>query len=39
MPFIGGLGGEDLTVDMMYGAIQLIAEISENHETVWLTRE
>ena len=39
VPFIGGLGGEDLTVDMMYGAIQLIAEISENHETVWLTRE
>lgn len=39
VPFIGGLGGEDLTVDMMYGAIQLITEISENHETVWLTRE
>jgi pyruvate ferredoxin oxidoreductase alpha subunit/phenylglyoxylate dehydrogenase alpha subunit len=39
VPFIGGLGGEDLTVDMMVGAIGLIGQISKNHETVWLERE
>lgn len=39
IPFIGGLGGEDLTVKMMVDAIDKINSINENHDTVWLTRE
>ncbi len=39
IPFIGGLGGEDLTLDMMIEAIETICHASESKETIWLTRE
>jgi phenylglyoxylate dehydrogenase alpha subunit len=42
VPFIGGLGGEDLTIPMMLGAIDSIkatAKSGKNSECIWLTRE
>lgn len=39
VPFIGGLGGEDLTINMMAGAIDTVQGAKENMSTVWLTRE
>ncbi|KUO69652.1 MAG: phenylglyoxylate dehydrogenase [Clostridia bacterium BRH_c25] len=42
VPLIGGLGGEDLTIPMMLGAIDSIkdtAEAGKNKECIWLTRE
>ena len=37
IPFIGGLGGEDLTVNMMMESVDRINSIKKNHSTVWLT--
>jgi pyruvate ferredoxin oxidoreductase alpha subunit/phenylglyoxylate dehydrogenase alpha subunit len=42
VPFIGGLGGEDLTIPMMLDAIDSIkaaAKAGKNSECIWLTRE
>ena len=39
VPFIGGLGGEDLTIDMMAEAIDTVQGAAENMSTVWLKRE
>lgn len=39
IPFVGGLGGEDITVKMMIESINKINSIDKNHNTVWLTRE
>ncbi|MCK9217328.1 MAG: phenylglyoxylate dehydrogenase [Firmicutes bacterium] len=39
VPFVGGLGGEDITVKMMIESIDKINSIEKNHNTVWLTRE
>lgn len=39
VPFIGGLGGEDITVKMMVNCIEKIESLNENHNTVWLVRE
>ncbi len=42
VPFVGGLGGEDLTVDMMLKAIDEIldaANSDKNREAIWLVRE
>lgn len=42
VPFIGGLGGEDLTVNMMLSAIDNINKTQEDKEykeSIWLSRE
>ena len=39
VPFISGLGGEDITVDMLCQAIDQITAATENKSAVWLTRE
>lgn len=42
VPFVGGLGGEDLTVEMMIQAIHHILDAMEknqNKDTIWLIRE
>jgi pyruvate ferredoxin oxidoreductase alpha subunit/phenylglyoxylate dehydrogenase alpha subunit len=42
VPFIGGLGGEDLTIPMMLSAIDKIDEAAKenkNKQCIWLTRE
>lgn len=39
VPFVGGLGGEDITIQMMSNCIEKIESLDENHNTIWLTRE
>lgn len=36
VPFIGGLGGEDITVNMMIDSIDKINSLTENSGTIWL---